>query len=300
MPITKVTRLAIFDELRARNTVWHGRLSQADFLERLYPLDELPSNDSRCDNARTDIIMHTVRWPEDWEDTWVYGDDRFELMQNDEKLLAFLAEMLHPLVRPDGNEVRELLTFINKRLVPDGYHLVEVEHISGRPIFHARPCANPYVAPATRVVQVLESGYVQRQITRMQNAIEREPESAIGTAKDCLETVCKTILGELGSHPADDEVPGLVRATLDSVGIDVAGTPDPARTEKAVKRLLGNLSGLGSAVAEVRNACGTGHGHHASTADVASMYARLVVNATATLVTFIIDRYQVLRAARDE
>jgi hypothetical protein len=175
MPITLITRNAICDGLRERNTNWSGRLSQLEFLSRLYRLNELPSHDSRYSNAAADIMCHTVTWPGDWENLWIFEDQRFELPWNDERLLAFLAEMLHPAVRPDTDEVQELVNFLNSHLTKDGWHLVEIERISDRPIFKASQTG--HVNPIVPMVDVLDSAYVSgrshvpaRISTRTQNS----------------------------------------------------------------------------------------------------------------------------------
>jgi hypothetical protein len=128
----------------------------------------------------------------------------------------------------------------------------------------------------------------------MLRLVDNDPELAIGSAKELLETICTTVLQEF-SLAVPDDVPKLVRSALDAMPIDASGTSDPARTKKAIERVLGSLSGLGAGIAEVRNACGTGHGQHASTGSLDSAYARLVVNSTATLVTFLADRYRTVR-----
>jgi hypothetical protein len=60
------------------------------------------------------------------------------LADNDEPLLRFLAETLHPAVRTAPAEVERLHAFYNQTLVHDGYELIAVDSISGAPVFAAR------------------------------------------------------------------------------------------------------------------------------------------------------------------
>jgi hypothetical protein len=148
MPITEVTRAALLIEVFGEYT-WYGRLSEIEFLDRLYDLDALPSTDSRFENARADIIQHRHA-NDDWDDDWIFSDSRFELETSDAKLLAFLAEMLHPAVRIDQDEVASIASVINRLLTPDGYELREVSTISGRAVYGAvGRTPGPYV-PAAR------------------------------------------------------------------------------------------------------------------------------------------------------
>ncbi|GHH43941.1 hypothetical protein GCM10017774_42480 [Lentzea cavernae] len=60
------------------------------------------------------------------------------MTNSDGALLSFLAEMLHPAVRTDINDVEKLRTFLNQTLVHDGYELVQIDAVSGAPIFAGR------------------------------------------------------------------------------------------------------------------------------------------------------------------
>jgi AbiJ-like protein len=133
--ISEVTRRAIVDFLATSGTDWAGRLREDDFLARLYDLTSMPSKDYRVRNAAGDIHQHRVNW-RDWEDDWVFYDSRFNLMYApDEQFLRFLCETVHPVVRPDPDSVRDLVATYNRELGTDGWSLVEVKQISGRPVF---------------------------------------------------------------------------------------------------------------------------------------------------------------------
>jgi hypothetical protein len=133
--ITEITRRAVLDIISG---MWSGRLSDIEFLERLYDLDELPSKDMRFRTASTDIWQHRVNNPNDWEDDWVFQDWRFRIFGGtDEEFLRFVAETVHPMVRPDQDEASALVSSINELLEIDGWHLTPVRYMSGRPIYGA-------------------------------------------------------------------------------------------------------------------------------------------------------------------
>lgn len=213
-------------------------------------------------------------------------------MDSDDRLLRFLAEMVHPVVRADEEEARELVELTNSHLRRDGWCLTETGQISGRPVYAPAEVTSARLPTVPATVNVFESGYVDRQIKRMNSAIDTDPELAIGSAKEWLETLCKTVLDEKGL-PLPDELPGLLRQALDVLAIEPPKVADPGRAAAAMRRLLGNLSGLGQSIAEVRNACGTGHGQRAGTGDLDPLLARVVVGAAITLGTFIVERHRV-------
>lgn len=133
--ISEVTRRAIVDFLVTSSVDWAGRLPEDDFLARLYDLTAMRSTDHRMRNAAGDIHQHRINW-RDWEDDWVFYDSRFNLLRApDDEFLRFLCETVHPVVRPDPDEARQLAAAYNHELVADGWSLVETNQISGRPLF---------------------------------------------------------------------------------------------------------------------------------------------------------------------
>lgn len=134
--ITAITRRKLFDSIALSGLSWSGRLEEPDFLGRIYDLSELPSTDTRYRDASGDIWQYRVNNPYDWEDDWVFTDSRFGLMHgDDEAVLTFLAEMLHPVVRTDEAEVALLLKAFNDALARDGYELYASDWISGHAIY---------------------------------------------------------------------------------------------------------------------------------------------------------------------
>jgi len=135
--ISEVTRRTIIDELLISGTDWSGRLSEDQFLGRLYDLSVLPTQDRRFKDAAGDIWQHRVN-NTDWNNDWVFFDPRFRLLHApDEQFLLFLCETVHPVVRPDVTNARNLVEMYNSHLRTDGWRLSETNYISGHPVFKA-------------------------------------------------------------------------------------------------------------------------------------------------------------------
>ena len=138
MKITEITRHAIVREVMQSQYHWAGELEEPEFLKRIYPLEQIPSHDSRFDSAEGDIWQHRMN-NYDWEDDWIFEDERFNLADGEDELfLRFLAESIHPVVRPNIQEARELVESYNSHLQYDGYELYVESRISGRPIYGYR------------------------------------------------------------------------------------------------------------------------------------------------------------------
>ena len=111
---------------------YYGRLSELEFLKRLYPLEQMPSSDPRFMNAEGDIWQHTVN-NDDYPFCWIFDDDRFPLKNgNDEDFLRFLCEIFHPIVRNEEKDWFSFLKKLNELLRNDGYELYSYQQISNR------------------------------------------------------------------------------------------------------------------------------------------------------------------------
>lgn len=301
MAITDVTRGAIIDAIILGSVEWAGRLDEVAFLSRLYPLTEMASRDHRFGDAAGDIWQHRVNNAHDWEDDWVFYDPRFDLMHgDDEPFLKFLAETVHPRVRPVPEEAAALVETYNEHLRPDGYELVAVTTISGRPVYAARSLLS--VPGALRDVErstaVLDRDYMSRLITRMEASIETDPELAIGTAKELIEAACKTILEHHGVAVNKKwDVPKLMWEAAELLKLTPEGVPETAPAAQTIRKILGSLAAVVGGTAELRNEYGTGHGKGPRQSSLQPRHARLAVSAASTLAVFLFETFEQRGAA---
>lgn len=140
---------------------------------------------------------------------------------------------------------------------------------------------------------------MRSQLARMDSSIDTDPSLAIGSAKELIETCCKTILSERGAAiDAGWGVPQLVKATVKELKLTPDDIPEPtqdtANARKAVEamtKLLAHLASIAGNMAELRNAVGTGHGPDGRTRGPKPRHARLAVNATTALVMFLFETH---------
>lgn len=149
------------------------------------------------------------------------------------------------------------------------------------------------LAPLKEHAETFDLRHLQDQIRRMEAAVDSDPALAIGTAKELIETCCKTILAERGKPlPGTPEMPTLTKETLKELKLVPEGIPDKVRGADVIKRLLSNLGTIGNDLAELRGLYGTGHGKHAGAAGLRPRHARLAVGAAATPATFLFETHQ--------
>lgn len=294
--LSREVRQNIIDGLKLDEVPWSGRLGEVEFLQRLYDLQALPSNDSRFKDAAGDIWQHRINNPEDWDDDWVFGDRRFNLLQGPtDGFLRFLCEMVHPVVRPDRNAALKLVQEFNDQLRLEGWQLIEEEKIAGRPRFvpqRAREGGGRSASRARTVADALDAGWMQKEIQRLENAVDRDPALAIGTAKDLVETCCKTILTKRGievSRKAD--LPELTKLLAKELKLVPEGISDMAKGAETIRLILRNLSALTQYLAELRGLYGSGHGRDGKHRGLEPRHARLAVGAAVAFIDFMTETH---------
>jgi hypothetical protein len=293
--ISEVTRRGIFDWITLENLHWSGRLDDVDFLARIFDLANLPSTDGRFKDAAGDIWQHRIN-NGDWSDDWVFTDSRFGLLTGpDDTFLKFLRETVHPIVRSDVDEARKLVQLYNDHLKSDGWELFQASTISGRPVYDARRTdigGQHAIRSMNRLLDVFDADHLRQQVQRMDTAIETDPDLAIGTAKELIETICKGILQQRGENIESGwDVPQLTKATVRTLGLVPEGISDATKGAETIRVLLSGLASVAGRLAELRNLYGTGHGKSPNTKGLQPRHARLAAGAAAILATFLFETH---------
>ncbi|MCY3614177.1 MAG: abortive infection family protein [Bacteroidetes bacterium] len=293
--VSPKTRQNIIDCLRIEQVAWMGTLDDVEFLQRIYDLESLPSNDSRFNTAKQDIWQHRY-FNDDWEDDWIYGDSRFDLLNGPTvTFLQFLCQIVHPAVRSDQDESRKLVGYFNDQLRFEGWQIVEEGRIAGRPYFVARqiqPGDSQLVSRARSVATALDAAWMNDEIERLREAIDKDPSLAIGTAKDLVETCCKTILSDRGvQFSRKTNLPKLTKLLANELKLVPEGISDEAKGAETIRLILSNLSALTHHLAKLRGLYGTGHGRDGKHRGLTPRHARLAVGAAVTFIEFMAETH---------
>lgn len=297
--ISEITRRDITDSLITDRVNWSGRLDEPGFLGRVWKLSEMASYDGRFRDAAGDIWQHRIN-NYDWDDDWVFHDDRFDLAGcPDEVFVRFLAEMLHPVVRADLDEVKHLLAFFNECLANDDWELIEVRQLSGRPIFEGRrreALKTPIEALDLGRYRRLDDPQVIRDhLRRIDRDVKSDPAGAIGSSKELVETVLKQILDEYEiDYKKGDDVMDLYKKVQKELRLNAEAVPGDRKGSKAAVKTLRALETTIQSLAELRNEIGTGHGR-TGRSPALTRHARLAFNAAVTVVEFLLDTWHVRR-----
>jgi hypothetical protein len=130
---------------------------------------------------------------------------------------------------------------------------------------------------------------IEQQINAIESTLESVPDFAFDLSKTLVESVCKTVLADIG-QPADPnwDAPKLLRETTNRLSLLPRSHPDPQKAresvEKTVRGLLQTIQGL----CELRNNYGmASHGRDSFTARLDVRQATLAAQAADTIVSFL-------------
>lgn len=289
--VTALTRrriMAVFQNRPLSND--HDEMN---FMRCIWPIEKMPSIYEGYDqnSLEDDILQHTVR-NDDWTNT--------ELLENLglpicslQRLFNFLEEAVHPTAL-DGDAQTELITEINRCLIPDGYSLTETSIMSGSPVMKVSVVAGG--SPSDLGISEALSSFSPDQITeRWNKALERrssDTEAAITIARTLLEDVCKWILHEAEKNWQEkDDLPVLYRKLTKELNL----APD-AHTEQIFKQILGGCQTVVESLGALRNKLGDAHSIGPRRVRPAPRHAELAVNLAGTMSTFLIETWKARQA----
>lgn len=245
--------------------------------------DEFDAADIACDTAHSPPVggarrslveqyYHTIDWT-----NWTSVRKFLTVYEN---VLTHLED------QADGKQewAVKAIASLKRWIERDGY-----DYSAGR---LSRTGSKPALEQIAVAAGALDLPELQRQVARLQGAAENDPALAIGTAKELVETVCKTILDQRNvSVPDDADIGQLVKEARKALGLVPESVPSAAKGAESVRRLLSNLGNVAQGLGELRNLYGTGHGKSGASRGLGPRHARLAVGAAATLATFLLETH---------
>jgi len=129
MKISKKTKSSLFEILKDNIYPKDVALYEnwiLDFINSIWDLKSLPSEDSRFKNADEDVWQHVIN-NDDWDYDYLFLE-RFGLLENDTDFIKFLETFISPKYRQDENEIIKYVLLINSYLEKDDLNLILSEY----------------------------------------------------------------------------------------------------------------------------------------------------------------------------
>lgn len=130
---------------------------------------------------------------------------------------------------------------------------------------------------------------IDQQVRAIEDAIERVPDFAFDLAKTLVESVCKTILEDIG-RPADPkwDAPKIMKETTTFLSMTPSGHPNAAKAQESIAKTLNGLNTTVQGLCELRNDYGlASHGRDGFSARLDLRQATLAAQAADTIVSFL-------------
>ena len=145
----------------------------------------------------------------------------------------------------------------------------------------------PELAPRSLDSPIAE--FIEQQIDAIENALESVPDFAFDLSKTLIESVCKTVLADIG-QPANPnwDAPRLLKEATNRLNLLPRNHPDPAKASDSVEKTLRGMLQTIQGLCELRNNYGmASHGRDAFSARLDIRQATLAAQAADTIVSFL-------------
>jgi len=137
------------------------------------------------------------------------------------------------------------------------------------------------------ISKLIDQNYVIKKVRLMHQSLNDNPHLALGTAKELIETCCKSILTKEGiPFERDWDILKLLKETNKAINLVPFEVENVEMAKSSVSKILGGFSSIVHGVTELRNSYGTGHGHDANFVMLDSMYVKLAVTAAGEIAVF--------------
>lgn len=154
------------------------------------------------------------------------------------------------------------------------------------------PATPSNLRPLKGIATSLGAQTLARQIDLLAQSADTDPRLVIGTAKELVETTCRTILSDLGiDAPRSWDLKDLIKATLQHLRLLPDHIPADRTAADAIRTTLRTLTATVQSLAEIRNAYGSGHGPDGRAQGLQPRHARLATNAAAAVATFLFETH---------
>jgi hypothetical protein len=183
-----------------------------------------------------------------------------------------------------------VLDHLNRVLRLDGF---ELQQQGGRMRLIEAGKGVPVLAELAGLSEVIDFDTVSRDLDRALASSQTDPEDAVTAACSTVESVCRSILIELGQPlPAKKDVQGLYNAVKQPLGLSPDRSDIDPLIVNDVRQILSGLATVIGGVGALRTHGGDAHGREKGYARIDARIARLSIHAASTAALFLIETWQ--------
>jgi len=139
--------------------------------------------------------------------------------------------------------------------------------------------------------EVMPSGaqYFERIIDALENAVMYNHGLAFDLSRTLIESACKTIIVDRGhEYNGKEELPTLIKSTLDLVSVIPEDIDEPTKAKEAIKHTINGLLTSVQGICELRNLFGeASHGRDAYFSQLETDHALMVARSADVIVNYL-------------
>ena len=131
---------------------------------------------------------------------------------------------------------------------------------------------------------------LDRHVLAIETNIEARPDQCVNEARTLLESVARTLCGEMDLPvvPGQD-FPKQMSTIFSALELQLSGHPHAEDIKAGLRQLFGGLNGTMSAISKLSNIEGLRHGAHLDWPTLERRHAAMLGGFCDTLVTFVIE-----------
>jgi len=190
----------------------------------------------------------------------------------------------------EPEKLEKVLQHLNSYLMHDGYEL-QCQGSNSRLL--KRGTSAPAISALAATVATINFDTVQRDLDRALASADSDPEDAVTAACSVVESVCRSVLGELRLPlPTQLDIQGLYKAVREPLGLSPGKEDVEPEIAADVRAILGGLNSAVQGIGALRTHAGDAHGRERGFRRLDSRIARLAIHAASGIALFIIETWQ--------
>lgn len=151
----------------------------------------------------------------------------------------------------------------------------------------------PVLSRLSGTADTLNFDTVSRDLKRALDNAETDPESAVTSACSTVESVCRSIIIELGGElPSKKDIKGLFNAVKKPLGLSPDRTDIDSLISDDVRKILGGLATVVEGIGALRTHGGDAHGRERGYVRIDHRIASLSINSASTVALFLIETWK--------
>ncbi|MCP4211441.1 MAG: abortive infection family protein [Halieaceae bacterium] len=190
----------------------------------------------------------------------------------------------------DPERHQAVIDYLQRALSPDGF---ELQNNGDRIRLVEAGRSTPVLQKLSGTAAVIDFDTVRRDLDRALDSARTDPEDAVTAACSTVESVCRSILTELGEPlPSKKDVKGLYNAVRKPLGLSPDRADLGSEIADDVRKILSGLATVVEGVGALRTHGGDAHGRERGYARLDERIASLSIHAASTIALFLIETWQ--------